>query len=290
MTLLSFQIAASVLMTSFGAPPILVTNLDGSGLTIEWSVDKTRTPEPDTARVRIVNLLQLSRKALAEVASLGLGLNVSLMIGWQKVPTMVFNGLAHKITPETFEGTDIVTTVECGAGGDISSSSPSSAAIAGAGVPLVLAKLLGDLKIPPSPTAFPEVTAAAAKVPAANLFQWVTTGNPREDLDLLMASIGLSWGIERGFFVVYAGGLRNDLLPLLLSPSTGLVKWAPLDDGGYEFEALADASAAPGQQVIMTDEKSLPIGGPLRIDKLVYTGSTRGPSIMQGTARKVVIL
>lgn len=91
--------------------------------------------------------------------------------------------------------------------------------------------------------------------------------------------------------MVFAGGLRMDILPSILTPQTGLLSWEELDDGGVEFDGLAQPRVCPGAQVQMLDMLGVPIGGgPLRIDKIQFSGASEGPSTMSGTARKALAL
>ena len=104
----------------------------------------------------------------------------------------------------------------------------------------------------------------------------------------LLASIGLAWGVAGGKIVVYKGGIRKDLLPSILAPVTGLLKWLELDDGGVQFTALAQPMIEPGGQITINDVFGVPVGGgPLRVERVTFSGSTVGTSTMEGVARKL---
>lgn len=283
------------------APTAVIQSLDGDGLRFEWDVLKTRTSSPDTATIRICNLMKIHRADLAMLASLPGRILVELSIGWRGVenegpsdqlllPTdVLFRGEDWRVVPEEQNGPDIITTIEAGDGLEVSTAAPDGGGNIALGITLGVKFALAALKLKPSKAALAVIEAEGAKVttPISNL---TLENDPRELLDVLLASMGLGWGISGGEFVVYRGGLRDDLLPGLLTPQSGLSRWAVTDDGGVEFEALAQPRFVPGMQITVSDHLGiLQGGGPLRIDTIRFMGTTDGPSIMQGTARKAVL-
>lgn len=273
--------------------PLTLTSSGGDGLTFTWDVDKTIGPTPDTARIVIYNLAKTVRLQLHTLMGLPLPVEVILMLGWESIPeTVVFTGQIWKLIPERLEDPDVLTLIEAGCGWPaIRDAPPGGGTEAALGAELILSVLTAQLGMVVSAAALAKVTAESAKVPITKLFNFTGDENPREALDLLMASIGLSWGNDNGFFVVYQNGLRDDLPATFLAPQSGLLKWEQQDDGAVEFEALSNPLVVPGAQVhLATTRGELIGGGPLRIERVSFSGSTDGPSLMNALARKVKVI
>lgn len=296
-----FNIAARVEIRT--TPPIVIDNTDGNGLRVDWLVDKSRCSQPDHATITAYNLPPAARLAISAALArslvptwpwpipVAIPLLVTLFVGWGGAPELLFTGQVWHATPERLTGTDVLTMLEAGDGVEpLRDTPPAGGAEFGIGVQLAVAKILGELGIQPAGTALAAIAEASAQVPAAQNFQFVSDGDPRDLLDQLMASIRLSWGVHDGHFVVYRAGLRNDVLPSILTPTSGLLQWDEADEG-VEFEALAQPRVAPGVQVQILDERNVSVGGgPLRVEQVSFVGSTVGPSTMSGTARKVALL
>jgi len=286
-----FQVAASLQVLT--VPPILVNNLRGRGLTIEWSVSKTITRDPDTCEVRVYNLSPTNRDLLALAASTApeVPLLLILSIGWDNIPSVLFSGSAWKVEPALRERTDVVSVLTTGDGlSETRDTPPAGGAQAATAVSLALASILGSMRLAVSPAALALIQEAAAKLPLP-AFQHCFSGEPTETLDAFMDTLGLAWGIQGGQFVVLSQGINNELPPLILQPSSGLLTWTVQDDGGVAFDALALPQAVPGQQVFVKNELGLDVsGGPLRIESINFNGSTMGNSTMSGIARKLVLI
>lgn len=289
-----YGIAAKLVIAM--VPPIVIDHTLGEDLHFEWSVEKVRGPSPDMATLRIHNLGQPLRKALeAYVGTAPIPLGIALFVGWDKLAEQLFTGISWKVIPEKEEGTDWVTTIECGDGAvEARDTPPSGAAWFGAPFAEIvhLTARKAGYTVSPATLAVIETAVGRTSIPAIQAqLQLVDLNEPRDELDGLMASLGLSWGSQDGEFVVFDNGLRNDLLPSILTPTTGLLSWSVLDDGGLEFEALCQARVVPGIQVQVNDLAGAPIGGgPLRVERISFSGTTDGPSVMRGVARKVEIL
>lgn len=283
------------------APTAVITSQSGEGLYMEWDLQKTRTSSPDTATVRIFNLLPIHRADLALLSALPGRIKIELAIGWRGhgveptvntlfLPTdVVFVGEDWRVVPEEREGPDIVTTIEAGDGIEVTNAAPQGGSEVALGMKLLVLLSLQQLGLKPSVGALAVIETEAAKI-TVSIERPTHEIPPRERLDLLMASMDLAWGISGGEFVIYRGGLRNDLPPAILTPQTGLLKWSVTDDGGVEFEALARPIVTPGAQATLLDELGQTLGGgPLRIETVRFLGTTEGPSMMMGVARKAVL-
>lgn len=273
-------------------PPVLVENLTGQGLRLDWQINKARGGDPDSCSLSIFNLHFGFRTMLQAAWATFSPMIVRLYIGWQGIPELVFTGDAWHFVAEKVQGADIVTAVQAmDGGGALRDTPPGGSTAIAMGIKLAVAQLLDMMGISPGPTAMAAITLACTGNVAAETLQRVDVTEPREALDVYMASIGLAWGIADGFFVVYRNGLRDDVLPVLLTPISGLLEWRVVDDGGVQFEALTNVSVVPGCQLTILDPTGVVVGGgPLRVDKISFNGSTQGTSTMTGTARKVAIL
>lgn len=273
-------------------PGVDIDGANGNGLRIEWSVEKTRGSSPNQGTITVYNINPALRQMLSAAMALPVPLLATLLVGWDRIPELLFAGEVWRLVPARHTGTDVLTVIEAADGAAaLRDTPPAGGAVFGMAMSVAVGQILGQLRLTPSPTALAVISAAAAAVPAAASMRFVNDRGSRALLDEFMASIGLTWGIEGGEFVVYASGLRNDLLPSILSPTSGLLRWEELDDGGIEFEGLAQARVVPGLQVQILDAFGVPQGGgPLRVERVTFTGTSEGPSTMTGTARKVQVL
>ena len=273
-------------------PPVLLENLSGQGLRLDWQAEKMRGGDPDSASLSIYNLHFGWRAALQASWATFSTMTIQLFVGWSGIPELLFRGDVWHFVAEQVSGADIITTIQARDGGAaLRDTPPGGSTAVGLGIKLAVKLILKAMRIPAGPTALAAIDLAAAGNFAAETLQHVDTVGPGEALDLYMASIGLAWGLADGFFVVYRGGLRDDVLPVLLAPTSGLLEWRVVDDGGVEFLALTNVAVVPGCQVTLLDPSGVVIGGgPLRIDQVAFSGSTEGQSTMSATARKVVIL
>ncbi len=282
-----FGIATRLILGT--TPPVVLDNFSGDGLRVEWTVTKTRTSAPDKATITVFNFAVALRKAISAFVALPIPLLIQLFIGWQ-VPEQLFTGQAWKIVAEKRTPTDVLTILECGDGvKPLKDTPPAGGATFGIGIQLATSRILGTMGLRPSLPTLGVIASRAAAIPLQS-FQFVATGEPTEDLDQLMASIGLAWGIQGGEFVVFDGGLKPGV-PTILSPLTGLLEWTEVDDGGIEFMALAQPRVDGGSQIVITDPFGVTLGGgPLRVETVEFSGASEGPSTMRGVARKVQVL
>jgi hypothetical protein len=287
-TLELFGVVSQLLVGS--VPPVVVQS-KGDGLRFEWEVRKTRGSVPDQATISIYNLWSVHHGTLKISAALGNKgtprATVQLGLGWREHlgAQTVFSGRLLRVKRRQ-QNVDVITELECGDGNELDEVPPQGGSEVAIPVQLAVASALQKFGLKASPAAFGMIAAAAARTPL-QAFNMEYEGGPREILDGLMATIGLSWGIAAGLFVVYVGGLRNDVKPGALAPKSGLISATGLDDGSFEFEALAQPRFVPGMQITLHDELFVPLSGPLRVESIEFSGSSEGPSLMRGVARAV---
>lgn len=294
------------LVTIGSTPPITAQNLTGEGLRVTWEVNKSNSSEPDSGRVTIYNLQRASRLILAAlVPSLpAFAFRCALNIGWGDVqnpglgfvpPTLVLQGQIWSITPERKERTDVLTEIEFGDGlVEQRDTAPSGSSLALSQLltwSSVIGFVVGELGLALSPAAIPIIDQAARAqgLPffgAANAV--IGDREIREKLDNLFDTLRLGYTVDNGIVRVFdSSGLRNDLPQQVLSPLSGLLSFANTDDGGVEFEALANPIVAPGSQVTVKDDLGITQGGgPLRVESIQFRGDNYRESIMRGVARR----
>ena len=288
-----------------GVPPFGVITVDntigppgtpgpGHGLFTSWDVRKEWGPNNDSATLSIANLDLPFRKALsARLALPGPTLQVQLLVGWSGLPEQLYLGEVRKCTPEERTRTDVFTVFELSDGGvSARATPPPGGADFGAAVLTVILKLTQQLGYVMSGAAALAIqSAASTKFIFANNYQQVYDGGPRDQLDQLMMSIGLNWGIANGFFHVYRAGKRDDVIPGILTPNAGLLTWEEQDNGAIAFTALGQSRFEPGMQLTIMNEIGVTLGGgPLRLDHIQFTGSNETTFEMNGVAKKLEIL
>ena len=298
-----YSVASSLTLAT--SPPITINSVAGRrDLVVDWDIRMTATRDSDTATFRIHNLSVALRKPLEFVgrsiaASLPIPFLATFGVGWGLTPIPLFAGGITSVIPDIrtpgMPGT--ICEIEAAVGGrETRDTPPQGGAVVGMAAQQYFALLAGQLALIPSPAAIAVVAEKAAQVP---VLTWNLTGDgePREQLDDFMATLGLAWGVAFGNqLVVYRNGLRNDLPPVILNPNTGLIS-AHTEGSGVVFEALADATAIPGAQIsiqvptVPSGIGLVPVGSPaMRIDEVQFTGSSIGPSTMRGTARKLQVI
>lgn len=286
-----FDITAALVIAT--VPQILIGSFTSNELRVEWDVQKELGPTPNQAAITVYNMDAVNRTVLSKFRSVPATLIVQLSIGWGRAVEPLFIGEAWRVVSTEVSGTDILTRIEAGDGSKtLGDASGGGGGVLGLGVVACIELTLSQMGIVPTPTATATMNAAAAEVPLAASIQATFELPPREQLDVWCACLGLSWGIEDRAFVVYRRGLINDgSPPSILTPQSGLLRWSECDDGGVEFEAVAQPRVKPGSQVFVTTNRGVTIGGgPLRIERVAFTGSTEGPSLMSGVARKAMAL
>ena len=82
------------------------------------------------------------------------------------------------------------------------------------------------------------------------------------------------------------GGVINKPGPIL-RPSTGLINYAPRNDGGIVLRSLAVPETEPGIQIQVQDDRGKPFAEPVyRVERVNFNGTTDEDSIMEVEAAK----
>jgi hypothetical protein len=302
--------AVKVIVPLFTGTPIAISNLDGSGLRIEWDLARDNTSTPDEGEVRIYNLSPTLRGTIYEswkvlqtrqVSGVGSGMELDLSIGFDKIAKRVFLGDVWDFVPEERTPTDVISIFRLGDGNRAQRDQATSRAFVAVSIADVLDYFI---RLPPSapdagggglgliypPEARALIKAEAAKLPKA-LQSWpnVPDGlNTRELIDLVMETLGLEWRVHNGEFIAMRGGIINRPgSGIDLRPGTGLISYTPRNDGGVSLTALAVPEAEPGIQVVVTNDLGKPFAEPFyRVERVSFNGSTDGDSLMSMDAAK----
>jgi hypothetical protein len=282
----------------------VVSNLAGDGVLMEWEVNRDNTNKVDEATVSIYNLAPALTGAIFEawqILSAASGYLATLAIGWDGVPETVIRGDVWDFVPDRRSPTDSVAVFRIGDGGKTLRDQVVGKGFQGVKISIVLEYLVaippaapdiggGGLGLIYPPESKALVTAAAAELPVQTWGNIPKGANTREAVNLIMDTLGLEWRVHNGEFVVMRAGVINKPGPLI-RPGTGLISYERRNDGGVIFSALANPEVEPGVQVLVQDDFGKPFGEPVyRVERVSFTGSTAGESLMDVEAAKVVTI
>jgi hypothetical protein len=289
-------------------PGFVISNFDGTGLRMEWTISRDNTNKPDEGEIRIFNLAPLVSRTIhetwqvANASGLGVGMLLIFSIGWDRIPVRLFVGDVWDMLPEERTPTDVVSVFKLGDGNRAQRDQVAGRDFHAAPVEIVLEWLV---QIPPSPAdtgggglglIFPPESKALIKAAAAEVAKLqgsnLTFGNIpkglniREEIDMIMDTLGLEWRVHNGAFTVMRGGIINKPGPIL-TPGTGLISYTPQNDGGITLTALADPAVEPGIQIQVLGNLGKPVGEiSYRVTRVIFSGSTDDESVMLVTGRK----
>lgn len=267
-------------------------SLRGSDLTIEWQARRDNTLAPDTAQIRIFNPLPSRARAVEELwrhfQRAPVGAIAELSIGWDGVTHQLMRGDITRVMYGPSYA-DRTLVIELGDGQKAWEGSTVGPSISGSTIADVLTMLItlpysvtgggiGGLGyILPAESRATIAAAAGSSVPYRGVPVGRSTG---EVVRILLETLGLSGRVQNGVFWVMRGQVINRPGPVF-KPSTGLLYFRPREDGGAQIEALGDPSVEPGIQVQVRDDNNRPKGAAVyRVEQAVWSGSTRGQSVM----------
>ena len=282
-----------------------IENLDGMGLTVMWDVTRTIGPEADMGEVTVVNLGSDVSRGIHETwrAASGFvpGVNMTLSVGWDGVPKLMIEANIWDITPNKREVPDVLTVFKLGDGSDALRDQVNGKALNGAKLSEAIFWLVslpqsrtdtagGGLGLKYPKASKDLVIAASGQVAAWRIRNMPTGGNTRDEITNMMATIGLTWRVQNGAFIAMRGGAISKRGPLL-RPGTGLIDYQVRNDGGIALCALTDASVEPGMQLQVQDDRGEDFGArAYRVERVNFSGSTKGESIMEIEAAKAVFV
>ena len=291
-----FKGVAARLRVTVPQTGLALSNLDGSGLRMDWSIQLSNTNTPGQAKIEIWNLSSKLKKLFDQLYSeTFFNFSIGFDLGWDSQVQTVFEGEVWEVSNKKTR-TGPVTTLMCGEGSDSYRDAFLSANFAEVGVKGLLKTLVSgappeglNLKI--DAATFAIITEAVTTSLVGTLDNIVVDGNTVDAVNDIMESIGLTWFAQHGFFVVLRNGIRQSLVIPVLSPSTGLLVPKELAAQGVQAKCLARGDCLPGQQVALLDSKGRTIvAKAFRVDSTQFQGSTRGTSTMDLTCRRASLI
>lgn len=296
----SFYIPAVALTV---IPGITISNLDSTGLRIEWTVSRDNTNNADTGEITVYNLSPKVSGLIYEawqavnVVGFATGLSLTLSVGWNRIPKIMLQGDIWDMVPDQRTATDVLTIFRVGDGLQQERDAVVGRDLQGVEFATALSFLVVP---PPSPDdagggglglIFPPESKALVAQAAANInlqrLSNITKGfNVRDAISILMETLGLEWRVQNGAFIAMRGGLINRPGPTI-TPGSGLISWQKRNDGGIVVDALADVRAEPGIRMQVLDKLGKPVSElSYRVEKVEFAGSTDEGSLMTVSAAK----
>jgi hypothetical protein len=299
------NVAAKVTVSDFsGAISFDVENLDGTGLFMEWNVERQLSTQADTGSVRIYNLGKLQQGLMQSIVKASGGFsaigNIEISIGWDRLTFSLMKAQIWKLQAKLFEDPDVVTQIEFGDG---IQSNRDAKTVTTQVAKIFITDLLSLLAAQFSPARLldiDQVTEAVANSPFG--LRTLGTFDPsgrsaKESFDDIVSGLGpdFTWGYgPNGLIVVFNRGqlsIAAGTLPELIQPSTGLLTFTEEDNGSVSFSALANPSVLPGSPVSIVDRLKQPVGQPvMRTESAFFSGNTRGESVMDVVARPLSVI
>lgn len=244
-------------------------------LRMSFKVTKTLTKDPNKALIKIFNLASATRSAMKKK-----GAAVVLSAGYESNAAVIFSG-DSRLTDHVKEGTDWVTTIECGDGERAYQFQRVSESFK-PGTPIAdvirhCAKSLGI-----NVGNLEEELARGDFRGGLTQFAhgYAVHGKASAELDKLMRTAGLSWSVQNGALQVLRGGAPATGSAILLTPETGLVgspdfgTWDKKKNAApIRVKSLLQPTIRCGGRV---EIRASNIKGQFRVDKISHEGDTRG--------------
>lgn len=299
------NVAAKVTISDFsGAISFDVENLDGDGLYMQWSVERQLGTNANQGSLEIYNLGTLQQGLIQSIVKASQGFsaigNVELSIGWDGLTFSLMKAQIWKLQAKVYRDPDVVTILEFGDG--VQSNRDSTTLPTNVAQIFVtdLLSLLASRFNPPRLLDVDQVTAAVASSPRGlrTIGSFDPTGkSAKESFDDIVSGLGpdYTWGYgPNGLIVVYNRGqlsIAAGTPPELISPDTGLLDATEEDNGSVTLSALANPSVREGVPVAITDRFRKQVGQPvMRVESAIFTGNTRGDSVMDVIARPLSVI
>lgn len=285
--------------------PLVIENLDGQGIRVMWSIQRDNTNKADQGTVTIYNLsptlsgtiFQNWQVFQTRVGSgVGAGMELDLAIGYDKLPSRVFLGSVWDMVAEDrSEANEVRTIFQLGDGNDSIRDEAIGRDYHNVEIAILVRFLVelpagggGGLGLIYPPESAALITLAQSEVPV-QAFDNIPNGySVRDVIDMALGTLGLSWRVHNGEFIVLRGGIVSRPGPIL-RPGNGLIDYTPRNDGGVDATSLARADMEPGVQFFVQDDNGRAFAEPFyRATKVDFEGDTRGNSTMNVTGSKGV--
>lgn len=266
------------------------------GPRITWDITMDLTQRPNQGTMSVYNLPKLVALGIKEayeatlIAAPGT-FKMVLSIGWESIVGVLAIMDPYEIRPAVrVDAVNTVTTFMVGDGGIGLRDGTVGTSLAAGDFSMMLSILALGMKAVVEPASLAVFQAAAAAAPVQLFESFTLYGDPKEIFDDLMESLKLqSWVLNSNIIIVPQGAPIAGP-PLVLTPATGLLKWAPENDGSITLENMADPNLTPGVAITVLDNLGIPIAeGVFRAFSVRYVGDTRKDSKMFVRAKKALI-
>lgn len=248
---------------------VTVGDVGITGLRVQFQVEKTLVPEPNSLDLTISNLKEETRRRIQTT-----GVAVVLEAGYAEKTEQIFKGDCRFVTHSP-TGPEWRTRVQSGDGELAFKQSRIHESFApGVDPKAVAAKVMESMKL--------EMRDAAVKVAqgdwqGAQAQFWhgmSASGKSHQVLTDLLESYGYSWSIQDGVLQVLGRGQTTDEPAIVLGPRTGLVGSPELGNEGYvKLRCLLQGGIRPGRRLILDTSA---FKGAFRADKVIHQGDTHG--------------
>lgn len=272
------------------AARVLIHELEITGLDVQFRVQRTLKPEPDTLQLSVWNLSHEHRSALQRHGSTAAPVQVRLEAGYLPPPIssgtaaaldeigatnilpLIFGGDVREIW-STREGADWVTTLTAGDGDHAGTARVNKAFGPGTPLRFAIEQVAAELGLGLGQLPKEIVTAVAfdggRQFPAGI----VLSGQGYSQLTRLLTAAGYTWTVQDNEIVVVKRGSSFGTA-VLLTPETGLIgSPTPSSDGRVAAVCLLQPDLVPGRQVEFGAEH---VQGHYVVETAAYVGETAG--------------
>lgn len=250
-------------------------------LRVQFQIQRTMTPSPDTATATVWGLDPIRATAMrALFAELGRD-KLTIASGYDGITSHIFAGDVRSIR-RVQSGGDVGLVVTADDAGDALADATISLSTAGLTAQNLIDYALLALAAAGAPVvAHPSVAAAvglATPSSTVSLFSSVHVGKVSDLLTEAARVLGCRWWIRDNQLFMAARGLPTDGMGVFLPRTHWLSE--PADDGSglVRMSTFLDPNIVPGRQVSIQGRLS-PLGiEPMRVESAAYTADSEGSS------------
>lgn len=243
-------------------------------LRVTFQIEKTASPDPNTATIKIYNLNPEHREFLKQNAGSGTGLVLPVSVEGGYVGTREQLFLGDILSADSFhENVDWITTIEASDGGKKYASKRFSKAFGpGTTVVAVLSAVVAASGLGPGNM----LAALAASPRKFTVFKKgvVVAGRISDIFDKYISGAGFQWSIQDGQLQLILPGGANQETIVLLNRYSGLVGTPERGEKGkIAFNSLLIGSIRPARRVVIESQTA---NGIFVVDRVTYSGDTWG--------------
>lgn len=240
-----------------------------ASLDVQFSIERSLKPEPNTAEIQIWNLNEDHRSQLEELDRVA----VTLEAGYEAQTALLFSGTMRTVFTMR-ENADLITTLQSGDGEKEYAQSRINLSI-GPTTPNVsvfqqIVKAIGIAE-----GNLTTASAALAALPPLFPQGGVLSGSASQIMTRAAQSLGFEWSIQEGALQLLQTNAPLATTATLLTPDTGLVGSPSVDNEGIlTAQSLLIPDIFPGRLLVLESER---LSGNYRVEKCNYSGVTSGP-------------